>query len=107
MTIDPALNVSCPTCRAGAGQPCRSRRAISLHHARRQALADLGVQADGLLAASREPESRKPGPGKTEAPPGRSRPGRQDWDRERDPAGRRLATMGSGPDVRWSGRLTE
>jgi hypothetical protein len=57
MAIDPALNVPCPTCRVKAGQPCRSRRAISLHQARRQALADLGTQADGLL--SREPESRK------------------------------------------------
>ena len=60
VTIDPALNVPCPTCRATAGQPCRSRRAISLHHARRQALADLGGQADGLLSASQEPGSRKP-----------------------------------------------
>ena len=62
MTIDPALNVPCPTCRAGAGQPCRSRRAISLHQGRREALADLGGQAGGLLSASRKPEPRKAGP---------------------------------------------
>ena len=48
---DPALTVPCPTCRVGAGQPCRSRRAITLHQSRREALADLGVQADQLLAA--------------------------------------------------------
>lgn len=64
MTIGPALNVPCPTCRAGAGQPCRSRRAISLHQGRRQALADLGGQADQMLRADlrgpgqREPERR-------------------------------------------------
>ena len=57
MTIDPALNVPCPTCRVGAGQPCRSRRAISLHQSRRQALAELGVQAGQLLAADRKPAS--------------------------------------------------
>ena len=56
--LDPALNVPCPTCRVKAGQPCRSRRAISLHQSRRQALADLGVQA-GQLAA--KPEPRKSG----------------------------------------------
>jgi len=57
--LDPALNVPCPTCRVGAGQPCRSRRAISMHQARRAALADLSAQAGQLLSASREPESRK------------------------------------------------
>ena len=51
--LDAALNVPCPTCHVGAGQPCRSRRAISLHQGRREALADLGVQAERLLAASR------------------------------------------------------
>ena len=59
MTVDPALNVPCPTCHVGAGQPCRSRRAISLHQARREALADLGGQAGQVLSAS-QPESRKP-----------------------------------------------
>jgi hypothetical protein len=58
--LDPALNVPCPTCHVKAGEPCRSRRAITLHQGRRQALADLTAQADGLLSASREPESRKP-----------------------------------------------
>jgi len=59
MTIDPALNVPCPTCRVGAGKPCRSRHAVSIHRARREALADLGVQAGRLLAASRQ-ELRRP-----------------------------------------------
>ena len=61
MTIDPAFNVPCPTCHVKAGQPCRSRRAITIHQARREALADLSVQAGQLLAASRQkPEPRKP-----------------------------------------------
>ena len=60
MTLDPALNVPCPTCRVGAGQSCRSRRAVSLHQARREALADLGGQAGQLLSAGRQkPEPRK------------------------------------------------
>jgi hypothetical protein len=58
-TLDPALNVPCPTCRVRAGQPCRSRRAISIHQGRRQALADLSAQAGQLLSASPQPESRK------------------------------------------------
>jgi len=61
-TLDAELNVPCPTCRVKAGQPCRSRRAISLHQARRQALADLGAQAGRLLAEEpRKPPLRKPG----------------------------------------------
>jgi hypothetical protein len=32
-----ALSVSCPTCHAGAGQPCRSYRDIRLHRARSEA----------------------------------------------------------------------
>ena len=55
MSLDAALNVSCPTCHAKAGQPCRSRRAISIHQGRREALADLGTQASRLLAASQKP----------------------------------------------------
>jgi len=59
-TLDPALTVPCPTCRVGSGQPCRSRRAVSLHQARREALADLGTQAGQLLSAGRQkPEPRK------------------------------------------------
>jgi len=67
MTLDPALNVPCPTCRVGAHEPCRSRRAISLHQARREALADLGGQADQILRTDlrgpgqREPERRHAG----------------------------------------------
>jgi len=70
-TLEPALNVPCPTCRVKAGQPCRSRRAISLHQARREALTDLGGQAGRLLAAAprkpppRKPERRTAGFGKT------------------------------------------
>ena len=63
-TLDPALTVPCPTCRVGSGQPCRSRRAISLHQARRQALADLGGQAAQLLSTARQ----KPEPGKPALP---------------------------------------
>lgn len=37
---DLALTVDCPTCHVKAGKPCRSYRAIALHQARRQALAD-------------------------------------------------------------------
>jgi hypothetical protein len=37
---DLALTVACPTCHVRAGQPCRSYRAIAIHQARRQALAD-------------------------------------------------------------------
>jgi len=60
-TLDAELNVPCPTCRVKAGQPCRSRRAISLHQARRQALTDLGGQAGRILAATpRKPPLRKP-----------------------------------------------
>lgn len=51
MTIDPALNVPCPTCYVKTGEPCRSRHAVTLHQSRRQSLEDLGVQADDLLAA--------------------------------------------------------
>jgi hypothetical protein len=58
MKLDPALNVPCPTCHVKAGQPCRSRRAISIHRDRRGALADLSAQAAQLLSAS--PGSRKP-----------------------------------------------
>jgi len=53
--IDPALNVACPTCHVRAGQPCRSHHAVSIHQARRAALAVLGRQADQMLAAHREP----------------------------------------------------
>ena len=58
-TLDPALNVPCPTCRVEAGQPCRSRRAISIHQGRREALADLSGQAGQLLGAGRQ-EPQKP-----------------------------------------------
>ena len=58
-TLDPALTVPCPTCHVSSGQPCRSRRAISLHQARRQALADLGGRAGQLLAASRQKPARR------------------------------------------------
>ncbi len=59
--LDAALNVPCPTCYVKAGQACRSRHAISLHQARREALADLGAQADQLLAASRKPARQEDG----------------------------------------------
>lgn len=62
--IDPALNVPCPTCRVPAHQPCISRHAISLHQARREALADLSKQATSLLKQSghkhRNRRNRKP-----------------------------------------------
>jgi hypothetical protein len=61
VTLDPALNVPCPTCRVKAGEPCRSRRAISLHQGRREALADLSVQARQLLAAGRKPAPQESG----------------------------------------------
>ena len=53
-TLDPALTVPCPTCYVAAGQSCRSRHAITLHKSRREALAELGVQADEILAADRQ-----------------------------------------------------
>src|SRR5580704_8787284 len=60
-TLDAALNVPCPTCRVQAGQPCRSRRAISLHQGRREALTELDGQADRILAtAPRKPPLPKP-----------------------------------------------
>lgn len=60
--LDPALTVPCPTCYVKKGEPCRSRHAVTLHQSRRAALADLGRQADSLLAADRPvPERREPG----------------------------------------------
>lgn len=57
--LEPALTVGCPTCFVKPGEPCRSRHAVSLHQSRRQALADLGVQADQLLALSQPERPRK------------------------------------------------
>ena len=58
----PELSVPCPTCYARSGQPCRSRRAVSLHQARREALAGLEQQAGRLLAGQdrqpAKPENR-------------------------------------------------
>jgi len=53
-SLDAALNVPCPTCFAKKGEPCRSYRDITVHRGRREALADLSVQAERLLAASRK-----------------------------------------------------
>ena len=62
--IDPALNVACPACHVRPGMPCRSYRAVSIHQARRAALAVLGRQADQMLAAHREPTQRNASPPK-------------------------------------------
>ena len=51
---DPALNVSCPTCFARKGEPCKSYRDISVHQGRRRALGDLDAEAKRLLAVSRK-----------------------------------------------------
>jgi len=51
--IDPALNVDCPECGVRAGQPCISYRAVSIHWARKQALANLERQADRILRRGR------------------------------------------------------
>jgi hypothetical protein len=51
--IDPALNVSCPTCGANAGEPCRSQRAIRIHQARRGALRGLEAEATRTLRRGR------------------------------------------------------
>lgn len=52
--LDAALTVPCPTCRVRAGEPCRSRHAVTLHQSRRRALADLDAQAARLLAVNRK-----------------------------------------------------
>ncbi len=62
MSLDVALTVPCPTCYVPAGQSCRSRHAVTLHQSRRQALAELGVQADEILAADRQQRRAAPGP---------------------------------------------
>lgn len=61
-SLDAALTVPCPTCHVPAGQSCRSRHAVTLHQSRRQALADLGVQADEILAVDRQQRRAAPGP---------------------------------------------
>ena len=58
MTLDPALNVRCPTCRAKAGEPCISRHAISVHQARRAALRKLERQASAILARDQEGQAK-------------------------------------------------
>ena len=67
--LDPALSVPCPTCRVKAGRPCRSRRAISLHAGRREALADLGAQAGQILGANRPEPVRRRSEGTAVTPP--------------------------------------
>ena len=63
--LDPALTVPCPACYVPAGQSCRSRHAVTLHHARRHALADVGVQADEILTADRQQRRAASGAGAT------------------------------------------
>lgn len=67
-SLDPALTVPCPTCYVPAGQSCRSRHAVTLHQSRRQALADLGVQVDEILAADRQ-QRRAAGQAVSATPP--------------------------------------
>lgn len=54
--LEPALTVDCPTCFVKPGEPCRSHHAVSLHVARRRALADLEKQASRFLGALTEEE---------------------------------------------------
>ena len=54
MDLDPALTVPCPECRAAKNEPCISRHAISVHRARREALARLERQATRLLGVHRQ-----------------------------------------------------
>lgn len=70
MTPADALNAPCPTCYAGAGHPCKSRHAVALHKARREALIELGATPDQLLVAAVLKPGRKPaGPLANGAPP--------------------------------------
>jgi hypothetical protein len=59
--LDPALTVACPLCHAGLGEFCISRRAISVHTARRTALAQLSTKANVLLqkGAGPKPKTKK------------------------------------------------
>jgi len=61
---DLALTVPCPTCHVKAGQPCRSYRAVAIHQARRQALAD---RPPVRLTAQEIEAGRSPRGGWTEA----------------------------------------
>lgn len=55
---DPELTVPCPACGAARLQPCISRRAVSIHQARRRALEQLTRQADAILRRGGSPPGR-------------------------------------------------
>lgn len=58
-TLEPALNVPCPECGAGAGEWCISRHAVSIHQARRRALASLERQATAILMRDNKRKTRR------------------------------------------------
>lgn len=53
------LNVPCPECGAAVQQPCISRHAVSIHQARKRALADLEKQATALLRKDNRKKTRR------------------------------------------------